>query len=541
MVKSLLTRKEGNLALSPPQLAIGSYMAAIFGRQRVLHKLLNEQLDREASLHSTSVIQNALIGAAGHGHITIVKTLIDTPRFKDSISNPVMNSAIIAATESGNLDVVDLCLQEGANAVATVQKRARTGHLGTDGAVVFETFTKDFSYLDNDDVRSWLSWNTRLETNELSYRGLAGLSPSLRQRLITNLSSDATTALRAALLGLQRIRCADSIPGLGNEGVSDKERHQEALVSLMLDQGCEPSSPDGCVGNERVVEQILQALVFDDDDDNEQEDSGSGDKSKGSHKPDRQKLVLLATKRDSAIGFRVMLRLLQAGTAVPATPDGVLRPEIITILGKALNLMRHPNDTGGDGVWDLIFAEKHPYTADQARRFMNSGIRTLIKLVFARLPRQRATHRIFHEFLAIAATAGDIQIVKLLIKKEGREQIGVMPPSYSALGGAAQFGHLQVMEVLLGAGELPNGRAPSTEGGSPLSRAIRGGHIPAVKLLIEQGADLNTQGNPILLLALDCKDRDMFEFVLAAESEILPHSSVLVTACADGDVDLVSK
>ncbi|KAJ5374078.1 hypothetical protein N7517_006084 [Penicillium concentricum] len=549
MVRCLLTRREGKLTLSARQLAIGSYTAAIFGRRRVLHKLLNEQLDRGQSLHSTSFIENALVGAASHGHTEIVKTLINTPRFKDHISDAVMNIAMIVATEVGHLEVVRLCLQEGADALATVQRRALVGHLDPDGGLAIEIPDKDFSDMYPSGFRTWRPRNTQLGAQELSRRSLAVFPPIVWQSLVNSLSSKATTALQAALLGFHRVRYAEATPGFDtSDAVSEKERRQEALVSLIFDQGCEPSNPDGSGessleiavkwGNDRVIERILQKMVFDNDD---EKYIDSNDESNANQKSNRRKLVMLATKRDSAVAFRVLLKLLQAGTGVPVTRDGVLIPEILTTLERSLRLMERPDRTQ---VWDLMFSERHSYTADQARRFMNSGIRTLIELLFSRLPCQRATEDVFHQFLAIAATAGDAQIVKLLIEKGVCEQTDSMPSieGTAALGGAAQYGHIQVMEALLASGENPNGDIQRNDMQCPLSRAIHGGHLAAVQLLIERGAQLNrSSGNSFLSLALDFKRRDVFECLLAAERPKPPDPSVLVTACADGNADLVSR
>ncbi len=63
---------------------------------------------------------------------------------------------------------------------------------------------------------------------------------------------------------------------------------------------------------------------------------------------------------------------------------------------------------------------------------------------------------------------------------------------YEALSGAAGGGHVEAMKVLLEAGAKVN-----AEGGSmsPLHLAAAEGHVEAVKLLLEAGADVNDRSN----------------------------------------------
>jgi ankyrin repeat protein len=70
-----------------------------------------------------------------------------------------------------------------------------------------------------------------------------------------------------------------------------------------------------------------------------------------------------------------------------------------------------------------------------------------------------------------------------------------MPKRGTALSVAAQEGHVQIVRMLLDAGEDPNrynlegNHAHST----PLHQAVLGGHEAVVRLLIESGARLDTR------------------------------------------------
>jgi ankyrin repeat protein len=64
---------------------------------------------------------------------------------------------------------------------------------------------------------------------------------------------------------------------------------------------------------------------------------------------------------------------------------------------------------------------------------------------------------------------------------------------HAALGLAAQLGHLEIVNVLLDAGEDPNRFNPEGFHGhsTPLHQAIAGGHFEVARLLIERGARLD--------------------------------------------------
>jgi ankyrin repeat protein len=66
---------------------------------------------------------------------------------------------------------------------------------------------------------------------------------------------------------------------------------------------------------------------------------------------------------------------------------------------------------------------------------------------------------------------------------------------HRALAVAAQFGHAEVLQLLLDAGEDPNRYNPvGTHSHSmPLHQAAAGGHDKAVRLLVERGAPLDAR------------------------------------------------
>jgi ankyrin repeat protein len=60
-----------------------------------------------------------------------------------------------------------------------------------------------------------------------------------------------------------------------------------------------------------------------------------------------------------------------------------------------------------------------------------------------------------------------------------------------ALSLAAQHGHVEIVRLLLDAGEDPNRRSPVHAHATPLHQAVQGGHEQVVRLLVERGARLD--------------------------------------------------
>lgn len=89
--------------------------------------------------------------------------------------------------------------------------------------------------------------------------------------------------------------------------------------------------------------------------------------------------------------------------------------------------------------------------------------------------------------LAVSAALGNT--------KDFTAQLSGSTPAqrHLALAFAAQFGHAEILRLLLDAGEDPNRSNPAGahEHSTPLHQAAFGGHFDAVKLLAEHGANLD--------------------------------------------------
>ena len=72
----------------------------------------------------------------------------------------------------------------------------------------------------------------------------------------------------------------------------------------------------------------------------------------------------------------------------------------------------------------------------------------------------------------------------------------------SLLNWASEFGHIEIMKLLLERGAHVNARDSTQQGRTPLHRAAASGHVEAIKLLIEKGGDVysfdNTWSTPFI-------------------------------------------
>jgi ankyrin repeat protein len=100
--------------------------------------------------------------------------------------------------------------------------------------------------------------------------------------------------------------------------------------------------------------------------------------------------------------------------------------------------------------------------------------------------------------LAAAAGLGRLADARRLLATAGAEE------RHKALALAAQHGHVEVVRLLLDAGEDPNRYNPEGNHGhsTPLHQAVWSGHKPVVELLVERGARLDIrdtiyQGTPL--------------------------------------------
>lgn len=92
----------------------------------------------------------------------------------------------------------------------------------------------------------------------------------------------------------------------------------------------------------------------------------------------------------------------------------------------------------------------------------------------------------FGTWLHVAATSGNLEIVKFLVKSGLSVNIKGGTFNAGAINRAASEGHFEVVKYLINAGAEFDLSEPDR---NPLFAAIYGGHIEIVKLLLEKGID----------------------------------------------------
>lgn len=110
--------------------------------------------------------------------------------------------------------------------------------------------------------------------------------------------------------------------------------------------------------------------------------------------------------------------------------------------------------------------------------------------------------------IMLAAYKGNLKVVRALLERGAK----VNRPGWTALHYAAFIGNNEIIQLLLEHEANINAEAPNKN--TPIMMAAYGGHIFAVKLLLDQGADLhrkNDRGMSALDLAKMANHQDIVE------------------------------
>lgn len=91
-----------------------------------------------------------------------------------------------------------------------------------------------------------------------------------------------------------------------------------------------------------------------------------------------------------------------------------------------------------------------------------------------------------------AAAAGVLGRVRQALDGDPSLATAFSPDGYTALGLASFFGHLEVVNLLLGRGAEVNVASRNEMGVMPLHSAAAARHLAIAEVLIENGADVNT-------------------------------------------------
>jgi len=142
-------------------------------------------------------------------------------------------------------------------------------------------------------------------------------------------------------------------------------------------------------------------------------------------------------------------------------------------------------------------------------------------LVAKNLLSKESAQKMFNEYTGLVIDMGrDPQKLKHLLQTDVRKLIDLdkeNSDSYTALMWAAQFGHKEIVELLIKADADLNKQ--TSYGNTALIVTARFGHKEIVELLIKAGADLNKQdryGSTALILAAEYGRKEIVELLKEA-------------------------
>ncbi|KAI6781970.1 uncharacterized protein J7T54_005181 [Emericellopsis cladophorae] len=512
-VLQLLNRNKG--VLQANEISHGMAAASASGHKRIVLKLLhNLKCERRGTAFINYVVQNALLSAAGVGESDVIQHMLDDTDIRDHKDfDAIITRALVTAYVVPSLRDEDSLfghrLPHPPQHLYSYPRR-QAPFLPRSRPPLHASFNDFASGDDSDD-------SSESDTQE-------------------------TDALRASIEAFARIRYGEALTGFDTQYPEEraKEERQMEIVSLILDHVTDLSDRNGEQathplriaaqwGNSQVVQVLLK--------------HGAAD---GFSPEQLTALILLAAGRKTGISHLIVLELLNFDreTCLPTTKDGSLDPAVLGTIGNAIRLLHDPARAQGY----QILSKRGLFTSQKAARdLMKDGMRQLIQIIFRKLPHQTAGGGVFGDLLHVAAVAGDLSTVRQLIK-HGVDVNHAMFFSHSPLGAAAEFGQVQVMKALTRA----KARVHSDErrqmgqiygAQEPAIKAILGGHVSALKLLLDEGADPNLYAGDesLLLLAAQSKTPAMLKYLLQAVADPKADPLALVTAAHDGELDMVSS
>ncbi|XP_062568353.1 uncharacterized protein LOC134230535 [Saccostrea cucullata] len=156
-----------------------------------------------------------------------------------------------------------------------------------------------------------------------------------------------------------------------------------------------------------------------------------------------------------------------------------------------------------------------------------------------------------YRLLVLSCYSGDLEIVRRILKYFNRSinsraltNINYEHFIYDTpLTIACMEGHINVVKELIEEGADINHQG---EYNTPLTAACEGGHISVVKELIQAGADINLRGefNTPLVTACECGHKSIVTELIEMGADVNPQTqldSPLTTACVGGEMSLIKE
>ncbi|RBR18750.1 uncharacterized protein FIESC28_05891 [Fusarium coffeatum] len=536
-----LCRDDGDPFIDFENFNLGIVSASGAGHAELVVKMINPAEDESVM----NTIETALLSAAGAGKIQVITKILEGTEIR-SVNDfeYIMDRTLVTACEMGHLDIVELCVNEGADVDSTVARapssvvpafredepQLRRGSLGARPVWLAPPIAHryprptqtDFpgpSLVEEDDDDTWEDDGGSIDEDE-----------GVEQE-----EEDLTDALQASILAFRRILRHEGMPGFDFDPSEWAPRAMQQLsVVLLIVENAPNLHIDTKLPNhplrlavEFATDEVVKGLL----------DNGAAD---GFSSDQLRDLMLVAAERRILIGARIILEILTCDRqlTVPINYDNKVHPAILELMRSIVESLYDPYARRD------IFSKSGMIPSEKvAKVYMNGGLQQLVSAIFRKLPGQTAKDGVFGDVLHVAAAAGDLATVKLLIKHHV-DVNHLRHYFHTPLGAAAEFGHCQVLKALLRAKAHvhPKCMAHGLFGNQePAMKAIVGGQTQALNTLADGGLDPNVDAGDtsLLVFAVESQIAAMVKVLLGARAKPDDHPLALVTAAHDADLEMV--
>ncbi|EWG54158.1 hypothetical protein FVEG_12438 [Fusarium verticillioides 7600] len=566
---------DADFALDTDIVIRGIVAASAAGHGAFVLRLL-EFLDDEEMERATTT---SLLSGAGAGKIKVITAILEDTKIGDSAQfTTIMTRVLITACEAGHADIVQICLDQGADADETVEKAPPSVVPREDEYIEARRFFRShfrrpprvagrfprpsgplnsvphpahrfprppgpFFSTPNIPPRfphpqgSTFAKPPAEFDNEEAANSEDSVKSNGSDKTIDEEETEMTDALKASVCAFERIDAIEMVTGGEKQSVTGKSKAKQQLktVSLILDNVSDFSDRDSRLSTHPLriavasgTEELVQLLL----------DHGGADQFSPRQ---LESLMLVAANRDTSIGIHIILKLLDCDRRanLPTDRNKCLDPAILHAIDTAVRSLTDP-----ERHVDILSIKGMISSQKAAKDLLKGGLQKLVKTIFRKLPAQSAEPDAFGDVLHAAAAGGDLATVKLLIKHHVNvNHIRFM--FHTPLGSAAEFGQVQIIKELLRAGAdiHPKGMSHQSFGKQePAIKAILGGHAPALKALIEHGLKPEEYAGdvPLVVLATQQKSEAMVRLLLQAGVKPKNHPLALVTAAHDGNWELIT-
>ncbi|KAM0212490.1 hypothetical protein ACHAQD_009791 [Fusarium lateritium] len=442
---------DGDGAFDNDTITQGIIAASAAAHEDLVLSLINTLQDEHSICDAT---ESALLSAGANGKMNVISRMLqDTNVRSHDEFGTIWNRVLVTACEAGYMNVVRMCLEEGASAEATVERAPSdvAPHLNEDySGFIHQSFVPS---------SAWKPTVGRLlhprppqpsfTGSHAEYQGgyadsdYSDDSGESGDSEYTDLPDDEsmTDALQASVRAFGRILNAESMPRFESLSMEWRPRAKKQLqiVSLILDHGSNLDERDSRSPNHPLriavqygTDELVERLLY--------------DAAAEQFDPEQlQDLMLTAASRRVPMSVRIIQLLLDCAhqASLPTDENGSVDPAIFGAMTIAVDSLCTPaRQSDIQSKQGIISSEK------SAKDLMKEGLQKLISIMFRKMSNQSARQDAIGDVLHVAAAAGDLATVRLLIK----HHVDVNHTRqffHTALGAATEFGQVQVINALL--------------------------------------------------------------------------------------------